>query len=69
MENGENLEQPNIESTEENEHIQKSYDVVGLLIGAVVGIFAAIIGLTDILMGTIMGMFFGLVIGTFIKKK
>jgi uncharacterized protein YqgC (DUF456 family) len=48
---------------------QQTYDVAGLLIGAVVGIFLAIVGITDILMGIIAGMFIGLVAGTFIKKK
>ena len=77
MENNENIEQetvnPEQETTEdvieEEGPKQKTYDVAGLLIGAVVGILAAIIGLTDVLMGIIAGMFFGLVIGTFIKKK
>ena len=48
---------------------QQTYDVAGLLIGAVVGMFFAIVGITDILMGIIAGMFIGLVVGTFIKKK
>ena len=77
MENNENIEQetvnPEQETTEdvieEEGPKQKTYDVAGLLIGAVVGIIAAIIGITDILMGIIAGMFFGLVTGTFIKKK
>ena len=77
MENNENIEQetvnPEQETTEdvieEEGPKQKTYDVAGLLIGAVVGILAAIIGLTDVLMGIIAGMFFGLVTGTFIKKK
>lgn len=66
MEKEENL---NLEEIEKKEEIQKSYDVAGLLIGAVFGIFIAIIGITDILMGITVGMFIGLVIGTFIKKK
>lgn len=66
MENDENL---NLEEIEKKEEIQKTYDVAGLLIGAVFGIFIAIIGVTDILMGITVGMFIGLVIGTFIKKK
>ena len=66
MENNENLEK---ETVEEENTKQKTFDVAGLLIGAFVGIILAIIGLTDILMGIIAGMFFGLVIGTFIKKK
>ncbi len=66
MENEENTERENIEQKAEK---PKTYDVAGLLAGAGVGIIAAIIGITDILMGIIAGMFFGLVIGTFIKKK
>ena len=66
MENNENLEQEIIEG--ENPK-QKTFDVVGLLVGAVIGVFAAIIGITNILMGIIVGMFFGLVAGTFIKRK
>lgn len=77
MENNENIEQETVnpeqetmeDVIEEEGPKQKTYDVAGLLIGAVVGIIAAIIGLTDVLMGIIAGMFFGLVIGTFIKKK
>ena len=41
---------------------------VGLMVGACVGIFIAVIGITDILMGIIFGMFVGLVVGSFIKK-
>lgn len=66
MENNENIEQ---ESVDQQENKPKTYDVAGLLIGAVVGILLSIIGIVDILMGIISGMFFGLVIGTFIKKK
>ena len=66
MENNENIEQ---EEIERKENKPQTYDVTGLLIGGVVGIIAAILGITDILMGIIAGMFFGLVIGTFIKKK
>ena len=78
MENNEKIEQETVNPEQETmEDVieeeegpkQKTYDVAGLLIGAVVGILAAIIGLTDVLMGIIAGMFFGLVIGTFIKKK
>lgn len=79
MENNEEINQEDINQEEmsndeliqeaESEPKQKTYDVVGLLIGAVFGIFIAIIGITDILMGVIIGMFIGLVVGTFIKKK
>ena len=77
MENNENIEQETVnpeqetmeDVIEEEGPKQKTYDVAGLLIGAVVGIIAAIIGITDILMGIIAGMFFGLLAGTFIKKK
>ena len=66
MENNENIEQESLNQTESK---PKTYDVAGLLIGAVVGILLSITGIIDILMGIISGMFFGLVIGTFIKKK
>lgn len=55
--------------TEEENTKQETFDVAGLLIGALVGIIVAILGVTNILMGIIVGMFFGLVAGTFIKKK
>ena len=45
-----------------------TYDIIGLIIGAGVGIFISVIGITDILMGIIFGMFVGLVVGSFIKK-
>ena len=66
MENNENIEKEKVEYEEKK---QKTYDVAGLLIGAIVGIIVAITGVTNILMGIIAGMFFGLVAGTFIKKK
>lgn len=79
MENNEDLNQETINQEEmsndeliqedESEPKQKTYDVVGLLAGAVFGIFISVIGITDILMGIIVGMFIGLVVGTFIKKK
>ena len=72
MENNEdiNLEEIQGEMPEETVSSKpKTYDVVGLIAGAVFGIFIAIIGITNILMGIIVGMFLGLVIGTFIKKK
>ena len=69
MENNENFEQEALNTSEIETSKPKTYDVAGLLIGAIVGIFIAIIGITNILMGIIVGMFFGLVIGTFIKKK
>lgn len=47
----------------------KTYDVFGLIAGAVLGLLLAIVGVADVLMCIIVGMFFGLVIGTFIKKK
>ena len=75
MENNEEINQEDMSNEELLQEEEKSapkpktYDVVGLLAGAVFGIFLAIIGVTDILMGIIMGMFVGLVVGTFIKKK
>ncbi len=66
MENNENIEKEKVEYEGKK---QKTYDVAGLLIGAIVGIIVAITGVTNILMGIIAGMFFGLVAGTFIKKK
>ena len=76
MENNEEINQEemleNIQEEipeEESTPKPKTYDVVGLIAGAVFGIFIAVIGITNILMGIIVGMFFGLVIGTFIKKK
>ncbi|MBR4632434.1 MAG: hypothetical protein IKO48_03850 [Elusimicrobia bacterium] len=67
MESENNNETTNQDKTKQTK--QQTYDVAGLLIGAVVGIFLAIVGITDILMGIIAGMFIGLVVGTFIKKK
>lgn len=79
MENNEeiNQDQMNQEEMSNDELIQeeaaepkpKTYDVLGLIVGAVFGIFLAVVGITDILMGIIVGMFIGLVAGTFIKKK
>jgi hypothetical protein len=79
MENNEDINQEDINQEEmsndeliqeaEAEPKQKTYDVVGLLVGGVFGIFISIVGITDILMGIITGMFIGLVAGTFIKKK
>jgi len=61
MENNQNLQ--------DNELEQKTYDVVGLIIGGVVGLFISFIGIVNFLMGIILGMFVGLVIGTLIKKN
>lgn len=69
MENNKNLKQQNIKETDSKENIIKSYDVEGLMIGAFLGIFVAIVGITDVLMGIVVGMFIGLVVGTCIKKK
>ncbi|MBR3654720.1 MAG: hypothetical protein IKN62_04715 [Elusimicrobia bacterium] len=73
MENNEEIkqEETQVENTQE-EAVSvkpKTYDVFGLLAGAVFGLFLAVVGVTDVLMGIIVGMFLGLVIGTFIKKK
>ena len=53
-----------------NQDIERppTYDTVGLIIGACVGLFISIIGITDILMGLTTCMFIGLVVGSFIKK-
>lgn len=73
MENNEDIkqEETQVENTQEEalSTKPKTYDVFGLLAGAVFGLFLGIVGITDVLMGIIVGMFFGLVIGTFIKKK
>jgi hypothetical protein len=69
MENNENLEQQNVETTEKEENAVKKYDIEGLIIGAFFGVILAIVGITDILMGIVVGMFLGLVTGTCIKKK
>ena len=50
MENDEKIEQ---KIADEENTKQKTFDVAGLLIGAVVGVVLAIIGITDILMGII----------------
>ncbi len=73
MENNEEIkqEETQVENTQEEavSVMPKTYDVLGLLAGAVFGLFLAVVGVTDVLMGIIVGMFLGLVIGTFIKKK
>ncbi len=61
MENNQDLENKETE--------QKTYDVAGLIIGGVVGLFISFMGIVNFLMGIILGMFVGLVIGTLIKKN
>lgn len=54
----------------ENEQYERStYDVAGLVIGALVGLVFSFLGIIDFLMGIILGMFIGLVAGTLVKKK
>ena len=59
----------NNQDLENKEPEQKSYDVAGLIIGGVAGLFISFMGIINFLMGIILGMFVGLVIGTLIKKN
>ncbi len=65
VKNEEKFDEENGEAAQE----KKSYDVTGLLIGALFGILIAAVGVTNVLMGVTVGMFLGLLIGSSIKKK
>ncbi|MBQ3834543.1 MAG: hypothetical protein II816_03410 [Elusimicrobia bacterium] len=59
----------NNQDIENEQYEQPTYDVLGLVIGALVGLVFSFFGIIDFLMGIILGMFVGLVAGTLVKKK
>ena len=59
----------NNQDIENEQYEQPTYDVLGLVIGALVGLVFSFFGIIDFLMGIILGMFVGLVAGTLVKRK
>ncbi len=59
----------NNQDIEKEQHERKTYDVAGLMIGALAGLVFSFFGVIDFLMGIIAGMFVGLVVGTLTKRK
>jgi hypothetical protein len=59
----------NIADVKKNEHIEKTYDVVGLLLGGAAGLAIGAIISFDIIFAIEIGMFLGLIVGTKLKKK
>jgi hypothetical protein len=65
---GAEIEKENIDNIEE-EYIEKTYDVEGLLIGGAIGLAVGIIISFNAIFAMQIGMFLGLIIGTRKKKN
>lgn len=65
---GAEIKKESIDNIEEEEHIEKTYDIEGLLIGGAIGLAVGIIISFNVIFAMQIGMFLGLIVGTRKKK-